>query len=81
MAESRRIAIIERALEDAMERLAELPTSSRVLVLKGRVLAYQRVLRTWETRPPREEQRTAMVDLVLELNIAVMRAAEDAGAL
>lgn len=44
MAESTRIAIIERALEDTLERLDELPASSRVLVLRGRALAYQRVV-------------------------------------
>jgi hypothetical protein len=78
---STRLAIIEQALVDTLERLDELPEDARVRALKVRAQGYQRAARLWATHPPSEEQRTAMVDSVLELNIAVMRLAEELGAL
>jgi hypothetical protein len=79
--ESTRLAIVEQALEDTLERLEELPDDPRVRTLKVKAQGYQRAARAWGTHPPSDEQRTAMVDSVLELNIAVMRLAEDLGAL
>ena len=79
--ESTRLAIIEQALADTLERLGELPSASHIRALSAKAFSYQRRVRDWPLNPPTEQQRTAMVDLVLELNIAVMKAAEDAGAL
>ena len=78
---STRLAIIEQALVDTLERLDELPDDPRVRALKVKAQTFQRAARAWATHPPSDEQRTAMVDSVLELNIAVMRLAEDLGAL
>jgi hypothetical protein len=78
---STRLAIVEQALVDTLERLDELPDDPRVRALKGRAQSDQRAARTWASHPPSAEQRSAMVDSVLELNISVMRLAEDLGAL
>jgi hypothetical protein len=40
--------------------------------LRARVEGYQRTHRAWSLRPPTEEQRAALVKLVLELNVDVM---------
>ncbi len=79
--DSTRLAIIAQALEDALERLAELPESPQVRRLKARALAYRSAVQGWSLSPPSVERREAMVDLVLQLNIEVMKAAEDAGVL
>jgi hypothetical protein len=76
---SARLAIIEQALTDTLARLDELPESPRVRALRARATGYRLRVRGWQTMPPSDPERTAMVDLVLELNIAVMRAAEEAG--
>jgi hypothetical protein len=78
---STRLAIIEQALSDTLERLNELPEDARVRALKVKAQSFQRAARAWGIQPPSEEQRMAMVDSVLELNIAVMRLAEDLGSL
>jgi hypothetical protein len=78
---STRLAIVEQALADTLERLDELPDDPRVRALKVKASGYQRAAHAWATTPPSDEQRSAMVDSVLELNISVMRLAEDLGAL
>jgi hypothetical protein len=78
---STRLAIVEQALADTLERLDELPDGPRVRELKTKAQGYLRAARMWATTPPSEAQRTAMVDAVIEMNIAVMRLAEELGAL
>ena len=78
---STRLAIVEQALADTLDRLDELPAGPRVRALRAQALTYQRIVHNWSTDPPNDEQRSAMVDLVLQLNIAVMKAAEDTGSL
>jgi hypothetical protein len=78
---STRLAIVEQALADTVERLDEFPEDPRVQTLKSKAEGYQRIAQDWAEHPPSDEQRRAMVDAVLELNIAVMRLAEDLGAL
>jgi hypothetical protein len=78
---STRLAIVEQALADTLERLDELPDDPRVRDLKAKAQHEQGVARKWATHPPSEAERTAMVDMVIELNIAVMRLAEELGAL
>jgi hypothetical protein len=70
--ESTRLAIVEQALVDTIERLQELPPSPRVRELRAKAEGYERALRAWVTRPPTEEQRAALLRLVLELNVEVI---------
>jgi hypothetical protein len=69
---STRLAIVEKSLHDTMERLSELPPGPRVRELKGKADSFERALHTWSVRPPTEEQRTALLKLVLDLNVEVM---------
>jgi hypothetical protein len=69
---STRLAIVEQSLNDTLERLSELPAGPRARELRTKAEAFQRALRTWAMRPPTEEQRAALLRLVLELNVEVM---------
>jgi hypothetical protein len=69
---STRLAIVEQALIDTLERLRDLAPSPRVRELRAKAEGYERALRTWVTRPPTEEQRAALLRLVLELNVEVI---------
>ncbi len=69
---STRLAIVEQALVDTLERLGELPAGPRVRELRTKAEGYERALRGWSTVPPTEEQRSALLKLVLELNLEVM---------
>ena len=69
---STRLAIVEQALVDTGERLRDLPPSPRVRELRAKAEGYERALRAWSTRPPTEEQRAALLRLVLELNVEVI---------
>jgi hypothetical protein len=69
---STRLAIVERSLDDTLERLRELPAGPRTRELRAKVEGYQRALRAWTVRAPSEEQRAALLKLVLELNVEVM---------
>jgi hypothetical protein len=66
---STRLAIVEQSLVDTIERLSELPPGPRVRELRAKAEGFERVLRTWSTRPPTEEQRATLLKLVLELNV------------
>ncbi len=69
---STRLAIVEAALNDTIERLSELPPGPRVRELRTKADGFQRALRSWLSRPPTEEQRSALLKLVLELNVEAM---------
>jgi hypothetical protein len=69
---STRLAIVDHALIDTIERLAELPPGPRVRELRAKAEGFERALRTWSARPPTEEQRSALLKLVLDLNVEVM---------
>jgi hypothetical protein len=69
---STRLAIVEQALIDTLERLRDLPPGPRVRELRTKAEVYERALRAWTTRPPTEEQRSALLRLVLELNVEVI---------
>jgi hypothetical protein len=69
---STRLAIVEQSLADTVERLSELPAGPRVRELRARAEGFERALRTWSVRPPTEEQRAALLKLVLDLNVEVM---------
>ncbi len=69
---STRFSIVNQSLEDSLERLRDLPATPRVRELRMKALAYERAVRAWAISPPTEEQRAAMVKLVLEMNVEVM---------
>jgi hypothetical protein len=70
--DSTRLAIVEQAIADTMERLNELPAGPRVREFRAKAEGFQRALQTWSVRPPTEEQRSALLKVVLELNLEVM---------
>jgi hypothetical protein len=69
---STRLAIVEQSLIDTLERLRDIAPSPRVRELRAKAEGYERALRAWVTRPPTEEQRAALLKLVLELNVEVI---------
>jgi len=69
---STRLAIVEQSLVDTVERLRELTPSPLVRELKTKAEGYERALHAWVSRPPTEEQRAALLRLVLELNMEVI---------
>ena len=56
----------------AWSACADLPATPRVRELRMKALAYERAVRACVITPPTEEQRAAMVKLVLEMNVEVM---------
>jgi len=76
---STRLAIVEKSLVDTLERLHDLAPGPRVRELRAKAEGYQRALRAWASRPPTEEQRSALLKLVLELNMEVIALGRSAG--
>ena len=70
---STRLAIVSQSLHDSLERLREMPATARSRELRTKAQAYERVVNQWSIHPPSEEQRAAMVKLVLDLNMEIMR--------
>jgi hypothetical protein len=70
--QSTRINIVEQSLEDVLQRLSELGSSAHTRELRAKAATYERVVKGWALTPPTEEQRQAMMKLVLELNVEVM---------
>jgi hypothetical protein len=71
---STRIAIVRQALDDIVERLGEMPASTRVLELRQKADAYDRIVRQWDAEPPVERARASMLKSVIELNVEVIEA-------
>jgi len=71
------MSIVDQSLTDTIERLSELPPGPRVRELRAKAEGFERALRTWSTRPPTEEQRAALLKLVLDLNVEVMSLGRD----
>ena len=69
---STRFAIVEQSLADAIERLRDAVGSPHVRELRSRAQSYERAVQGWKTLPPTEEQRAALLRLVLELHIEVI---------
>lgn len=69
---STRLAIVEQALLDTIDRLRDLPAGPRVRELRAKAEGYDRALKAWLVRAPTEEQRAALLKLVLELNVEAM---------
>jgi hypothetical protein len=74
MPPSTRIAIVRQALDDILERLEEMSASSRVLELRDKARSFDLIVQGWDSRPPTEQARAAMLKTVLELNVAVIEA-------
>ena len=74
---STRLAIVAQSLIDTVARLSELPAGPRVRELRAKAEGFERALRTWSARPPTEEQRSALLKLVLDLNVEVMTLGRD----
>jgi hypothetical protein len=66
-----RWSIVEKSLDDTLERLRELPAGPSARKVRAKAQGYERALRAWSTCPPTEEQRGALLKLVLELNMEV----------
>jgi hypothetical protein len=68
--------IVRGALDEAVARLDELSPSPEMRNLRVRALAYRAALDRWLVLPPSEEQRSALMRVVLELDIEVKRLAQ-----
>jgi hypothetical protein len=76
-AKSTRLSIVEQAVADILERLSDMKPEEASSTVKLRefrtkALAYERTVKGWLAHPPSEAQRSAMLKLVLELNMQVM---------
>jgi hypothetical protein len=58
--------------------LRDLPATARTRELRAKAQTYERAVRAWAILPPSEEQRSAMVKLVLELNMEVITLSKEA---
>lgn len=76
---STRLAIVEQSLTDTVERLRELPAGAQAREFRAKAESYDRALKAWMTRAPTEEQRSALLRLVLELNVEVMEVGRGVG--
>ncbi len=74
MPESTRMNIVRQALDDILERLSDLAPNARVRELRAKAMAYDRAVRAWESRPPTEQERSAMLKHVIDLNVEVIAA-------
>lgn len=74
MPESTRMNIVRQALDDILERLSDLAPTARVRELRTKAMAYDRTVRAWESRPPTEQERSAMLRSVIDLNVDVIAA-------
>ena len=74
---STRLSIVDQALSDIVERLAEMPLTPRVRELRIRATAFEKRVSGWEKTPPSEEERSEVMRCVLELSVEVMEASRD----
>jgi uncharacterized protein (DUF2384 family) len=71
---STRFSILEQALADVVERLAELAAGPERELLRARAAQLESELARWKLRPPDEPTRVALLTRVLDLNVEVIRA-------
>ena len=76
MGTSTRLSIVRGALDEVVARLGDLPSSPAARSLRVRALAYRTALDRWVTLPPSAAQREALLKVVLDLTIEVMRLAQ-----
>jgi hypothetical protein len=72
MPESTRLNIVERSLEDAKQRLQELPPGPKARELRAKLESYERALKAWTGSSTTDEQRALLVKLALELNVQII---------
>ncbi len=77
MPTSIRFDIVRTALADIVERLAEMPVNAEVRELRIQAASFSRIVREWDSRPPSEEQRAAVTNNVIELNVKVIALGRD----
>ena len=65
---------MEHALHDTVERLAELPRRKDIEELRALADKYGALISKWDERPPDEATRVSLLEKVLALNVAVIRA-------
>jgi hypothetical protein len=70
---STRLSILEHALADVVERLAELPPSGDADKLRALAHQYEAELERWEKDPPAEARRAELLKSVLDLSVEVIR--------
>ncbi len=73
MERSTRLSIVEHALADVCERLAELPATGDADKLRALAQQYEAEVALWEENPPAEERRAELLKSVLDLNVEVIR--------
>jgi hypothetical protein len=75
---STRISIVEKSLQDILERILELPSGpvAQELHRKARTVAFS--VAKWSSAPPTREERERALQEVLTLNIEVMEASRQA---
>jgi hypothetical protein len=71
---STRYSIVEHALGDDVERLRELEPSEQTDDLRAQAHQREAAVALWETIPPDEPTRVALLKRVLDLNIDIIRA-------
>jgi len=71
-AQSIRLSIVQQALADIIERLAELPLTQDVRELRIQAAAYTRLVRAWDATPPTDETRSEMMKKLIDLNVKVI---------
>lgn len=74
MERSTRLSILEHALADVVDRLAELPVTQDISKLRELARQYEVEVDLWREHPPDEGQRNALLKRVLDLNVEVIRA-------
>lgn len=79
MARSTRISIVEKSLQDIMERILELPRGPTAVELHRKAHEIALSVATWQRVAPSREDRQAALGRVLALNIEVINARNSAG--
>lgn len=73
MERSTRLSIVEHALEDARERLADAPPSKERDALEALVRRYTMEVGLWNEHPPDEATRVRLTKSILDLNVLVIQ--------
>lgn len=65
------IAVFERTIGEAIERLDQTPKSDDSADLRREAVALQAMFRSWTKRPPAPEERSKAISRVMDLHRAV----------
>ncbi len=64
------VAVFERTLVEALDRLDNLPPSEESVDLRREIVALQAVFRAWTVRTPSREERTAAISRLMDVHRA-----------